>query len=146
MLSRSLLVAAVATCVVVHRPIPFLAESRSMIDGSWVPATAHMGGQPFPEPVLKTMRLTVSGTDYVVSVGGGLDKGTIAIDSTTSPMSMTVTGVEGPNAGKRFPAIFELVDGRLRICYDLSGQARPTAFASAAGSMHFLVDYQRVAE
>jgi uncharacterized protein (TIGR03067 family) len=125
---------------------PHRTESPSMIDGSWTPASAQMGGQPFPESVLKTMSLTVADGQYVVSVGGQLDKGTVTLDTTTSPMGMTVTGVEGPNAGRTYPAIFALSGDTLRICYDLSGQARPTAFASAAGTMHFLAEYRRAAK
>ncbi len=114
-----------------------------MIDGTWVPTTALMAGQPFPPPVLQAMQLTVTGGEYVVTVGPTIDKGTVSIDASTSPMSMSVTGVEGPNAGKTFPAIFALDGDTLRICYDLSGQATPTEFSSPAGVMHFLVDYKR---
>lgn len=104
-----------------------------------------MGGQPFPQPVLDMMRLTVTDRQYVVSVGGQLDKGTLEFDSGASPMGMTVTGVEGPNAGKSFPAIFSVSGDTVVICYDLSGQQRPTEFASAPGSLHFLVEYRRAA-
>jgi uncharacterized protein (TIGR03067 family) len=115
----------------------------AMIDGTWVPNKAVMGGQPFPEPVLTMMQLTVAGGAYVVSVGGQLDKGTVTLDTASRPMGMTITGVEGPNIGKAYPAIFEINGDAVTICYDLSGQARPTAFESPAGSMHFLVEYRR---
>lgn len=116
-----------------------------MFDGTWVPASALMGGQPFPEAVLKMMQLTVHDGQYVVSVGGQLDKGRVAIDASSSPMGMTVSGEEGPNAGKSFPAIFAVADDTLTICYDLSGTQRPAEFRSAAGTMHFLVEYRRTA-
>jgi uncharacterized protein (TIGR03067 family) len=79
-------------------------------------------------------------------VGGQLDKGTVTLDTTSSPMGMTVTGVEGPNAGRTYPAIFSLSGDTLRICYDLSGAARPTTFTSATGTMHFLAEYKRAAK
>jgi uncharacterized protein (TIGR03067 family) len=104
-----------------------------------------MGGQPFPEPVLKSMQLVVTEGHYVVSVGGQLDKGTVTIDTGTTPMAMSVTGVEGPNIGKTYPAIFTVSGDRLRICYDLSGMQRPADFVSAPGTLHFLVEYQRTA-
>jgi hypothetical protein len=31
-----------------------------------------------------------------------------------------------------------------RVCYDLSGQALPTNFASPKGSTHYLVGYRRL--
>jgi uncharacterized protein (TIGR03067 family) len=144
-LSSSLIASAAALLLAISSgPTASPSPARSMIDGTWTPAAAQMGGQPFPEPVLKSMQLTVDGSHYVVSVGGQLDKGTIALDTTTSPMGMTVTGVEGPNAGRTYPAIFSLSGDTLRICYDLSGTARPTAFTSATGTMHFLAEYRRV--
>ncbi|HUJ71287.1 MAG TPA: TIGR03067 domain-containing protein, partial [Verrucomicrobiae bacterium] len=74
------------------------------------------------------------------------DKGTYTIDSTTKPKSMTVTGTEGPNNGKTFPAIYELKGDQLRICYDLSGAKRPTEFKSIAGTQLYLVTYNRKKE
>lgn len=118
-----------------------------MLDGNWKPTEAVMGGQPFPPPIVAAMSLTVSGggTAYRVQVGPQLDVGTIRLDDGTSPAGMDITGVEGPNAGRTIPAIYELQGDTLRICYDLSCTARPSAFGSAAGTMHFLVTYGRVA-
>jgi uncharacterized protein (TIGR03067 family) len=56
---------------------------------------------------------------------------------------MTITGTEGPNYGKTFPAIYELKGDTLRICYDLSGTKRPTEFKSVAGTRLYLVTYHR---
>ena len=79
-------------------------------------------------------------------VGDAPDRGTYTIDSTTKPKSMTITGPEGPNHGKIFPAIYELKGGTLRICYDLSGAKRPTEFKSIAGTKLYLVTYNRQKE
>ena len=47
---------------------------------------------------------------------------------------MTITGTEGPNRGKTFPAIYELKDDTLRICDDLSGAwTWPAADSHAVG-------------
>ena len=71
------------------------------------------------------------------------DKGTYTLDTTTKPKSITITGTEGPNNGKTYPAIYELKGDTLRICYDLSGAKRPTEFKSIAGTRLYLVDYNR---
>jgi len=67
-------------------------------------------------------------------------------DSATQPKGMSVTGTEGPNSGKTFPAIYELKGDTLRICYDLSGAKRPTEFKSVAGTKLYLVTYVRKKE
>jgi uncharacterized protein (TIGR03067 family) len=118
-------------------------DDTKAVQGSWQPVTAEMAGQPMPEAVLKTISLQLEDGKYVVFVGANPDKGTYTIDSATKPKSMTVTGMEGPNIGKTFPAIYELEGDTLRICYDLSGAKRPTEFKSIAGTRLYLVTYQR---
>jgi uncharacterized protein (TIGR03067 family) len=65
------------------------------------------------------------------------------LDSTSKPKGMSITGTEGPNIGKTYPAIYELKGDMLRICYDLSGAKRPTEFKSTAGTRLYLVAYNR---
>jgi uncharacterized protein (TIGR03067 family) len=57
---------------------------------------------------------------------------------------MEITGTAGPNKGKTFSAIYELQGDTLKICYDLTGKARPTEFKSKAGTQLFLATYKKV--
>ena len=116
------------------------------VQGNWLPAQAELAGQPLPEAVLKSIRLKLDQGKYEVYVGGNPDKGSYTIDSTSKPKGMTITGTEGPNRGKTFPAIYELKGDTLRICYDLSGAKRPTEFKSLAGTKLYLVTYSRQKE
>ncbi len=59
---------------------------------------------------------------------------------------MDVHGTEGPNKGKTYPAIVQLSGDRMKICYDLSGKARPTRFESKPKTLLFLAGYKRVKE
>jgi uncharacterized protein (TIGR03067 family) len=113
------------------------------VRGSWTPARADLGGQPLAEAVLKSISLKLDNGKYEVFVGDKPDKGTYTLDSTSKPKSMTITGTEGPNQGKTFPAIYELKGDTLRICYDLSGAKRPTEFKTIAGTKLYLVTYNR---
>jgi len=119
------------------------ADDTKEVQGSWTPIKADLGGQPLPEAVLKSISLKLDGGKYEVSVGGAPDKGTYILDSASKPKGMTIAGTEGPNAGKTFPAIYELKGDTLRICYDLSGSKRPTEFKSIAGTRLYLVTYIR---
>jgi uncharacterized protein (TIGR03067 family) len=56
---------------------------------------------------------------------------------------MSITGTNGPNLGKTFPAIYELKGDTLRICYDLSGEKFPTDYKSVEGTKLYLVTYKR---
>ena len=92
---------------------------------------------------MKTIILKLDGGKYDVSVAGEPDKGTYTLNSSTKPKSMVITGTEGPNKGKTFPAIYELEGDVLRVCYDLSGKQRPTEFKTTAGTQLYLVTYHR---
>ena len=123
------------------------ADDPKGMNGTWKPTQAELAGQPMPPPVLKSITLKMDGSNYEVIVqtekGPRSDKGTVTLDPTTSPAGMTVIGVEGPNAGKTFPAIYEIDGNTLRICYDLSGTKRPTEFKTAPATKLYLVTYLR---
>jgi len=113
------------------------------IQGDWKPVKAELAGQPMAEEVLKTISLKIDEGTYEVHVGNSPDKGTVTVDSSTKPKSMTIIGTEGPNKGKTFPCIYELKGATLRICYDLSGAKRPSEFKTMAGTRLYLVTYVR---
>ena len=98
------------------------------------------------DAVLKSISLKLTDGKYEVFVGVKPDRGTYTLNSTIKPKSMIITGTDGPNNGKTFPAIYELKGGTLRVCYDLSRAKRPTEFKSAAGTQLYLVTYQRKKE
>jgi uncharacterized protein (TIGR03067 family) len=121
-------------------------NDATAVQGTWTPANAELAGQPIPDAALKSISLKLDKGKYEVLVGQNPDKGTYTLDSTSQPKSMSVTGTEGPNQGKTFPAIYELNGDTLFICYDLSGQKRPTEFKSIAGTQIYLVTYRRMKE
>jgi len=113
------------------------------LQGTWVPVGAELGGRTFPDEVRHTIRLEVAGSTYAVTIGPAVDRGTLTLDESVTPHRLDITGIEGPNAGRTIQAIYEQEGDALRICYDLSGAGRPTAFQSAEGTELFLVDYRR---
>jgi uncharacterized protein (TIGR03067 family) len=119
------------------------AEDQKALQGDWIPVKAELAGQAMPEAVLKTISLKLIKNEYEVLVGDKPDKGTWTIDAATKPKSMKITGVKGPNKGKTFPAIYELTDDTLRVCYDLSGKKLPTEFKTKAETKLYLVTYKR---
>lgn len=113
------------------------------LQGTWVPVKADLGGRPLPDAVLKGITLKMDKGTYDVTADGTPDKGTYTLDASTQPKAITITGTNGPNQSKTFPAIYELKGETLRICYDLSGTKRPTTFESVPGTRLYLVTYQR---
>jgi uncharacterized protein (TIGR03067 family) len=118
------------------------SESKKM-QGTWRPVAGDLGGKPFPDEILKTMRLLLADGKYTVMVGEQPDEGTIKLNPAKSPRAMDIVGTKGPNRGKTIPAIYELKGDTLRICYDLSGKSRPKGFKTVPGGQLFLVEYKR---
>jgi len=138
-----LLCLAVAACITVSAADK--PDDATKIQGVWKPVKAEFAGQPWSEAMYKPITLKIEGVNYEVTVEGaqGPDKGTCALDSSSKPKGMTITGVTGPNQGKTFPAIYELHGDTLQICYDLSGAKRPAEFKTTAGTKLYLVTYRR---
>ena len=118
-------------------------EDGKKMEGSWKPVTAELGGKPYPDEILKTMKLVLTDGKYTVTVGQQTDEGTVKLDPAKKPRAMDIVGTKGPNRGKAIPAIYELRDTTLRICYDLSGKARPGEFKTRPDTQLFLVEYKR---
>lgn len=119
------------------------AKDDNGIQGTWLPTAAELAGKKFPDEVRKTIKLVVKNDKYTVFVGEKPDHGTIKLDRSAKPKTLDITGTEGPNKGKTILAIYERNGDTLRICYDLSGKGRPTAFKSKPDTKLFLVTYQR---
>ena len=119
------------------------AKDGDTIQGTWLPATAELGGKMFPDEVRKTIKLVVKDDKYTVTVGEAVDQGTVKLNPAAKPKEMDITGTDGPNKGKTFLAIYERDGDTLRVCYDLSGKSRPTEFKTKEGTSLFLVTYKR---
>lgn len=118
-------------------------DERKALDGSWSLVSADVGGQKLPEAVTKTFTLVMKGDEYAVKSGGPDDTGTVKLDPSKQPKELDVVGVEGPNKGKTFPAIYDLDGDTLKVCYDLGGKKRPAEFKAAPGTKQFMAVYTR---
>ena len=121
------------------------SEEIKALLGIWVPVKAELGGQPMPDALLRTITLKLTKSEYEVTIVGEPepDKGTWTLDASAEPKGVKIIGVKGPNAGKTFPAIYELKADTLRVCYDLSCAKRPTEFKTQTGTQLYLVTYNR---
>jgi uncharacterized protein (TIGR03067 family) len=118
-------------------------EDEKSVVGTWVPVSAVIGGKEFPEEVTKSIKMTLTETNYTVDVGGKIDKGTYTLDKKAKIKTLEIKGTEGPNKDKTFKAIYEFKGDNLRVCYDLSGAKYPTEFKSEPNTLLFLAEYKR---
>jgi uncharacterized protein (TIGR03067 family) len=118
-------------------------QDGKMIVGTWLTVTAELAGKEFPEELRKSIKLVLAPNTYIATVGKESDEGTCKWDSAKKPKEVDITSVKGRNKGKTFLAIYELNGDTLRVCYDLSGKARPTEFKTTPGTSLYLVTYRR---
>ncbi|VTR98404.1 Uncharacterized protein OS=Pedosphaera parvula (strain Ellin514) GN=Cflav_PD2062 PE=4 SV=1 [Gemmata massiliana] len=143
---RSLLVTACAICVLTTTEAADtkkVDDETKAMNGTWELVSAELGGMKLPDEVVKSLTLVMKDGKYTLKSPGPDDTGTVKIDPTKKPKELDVTGLEGPNKGKSFPAIYELDGDSLKVCYDLDGKKRPTEFKSTADTKQFFATYKR---
>lgn len=118
-------------------------DSDAKMDGTWVAVSVELAGQKLPDEAAKTIKVVLKGGEYTVAVGDMIDRGTVKVDASKMPKQLDILGTEGPNKGKKFLAIYEMKGDTLRVCYDLSGESRPTEFATKPKTTLFLATYKR---
>ena len=118
------------------------SKDAKAIQGTWSPTKAELRGVTMNDDFLKSIVLKLEAGKYEVTAEN-VDKSTYTIDPASKPKTIDITGTEGPNVGKKIPAIYELDGDTLRICYGLRGSPRPTEFKSVKGTQAFLITYQR---
>jgi uncharacterized protein (TIGR03067 family) len=113
------------------------------INGAWALTSGVSKGEAMPEAEARTILLRLSNGKYGARVSGQVDQGTYTVDASKSPKQLTLVGTNGPNKGKKMLAIYELDNGNLKVCYDLSGKAFPEKFESKSGTDSFLAVYRK---
>src|SRR5262249_28359120 len=96
------------------------------MSGTWIPSEAELDGEKLPDKAIKSLKLVIKDEKYTVTVDNQVDEGTVTLDLESDPTGMEIKGTKGPNEGKTIPAIYELKDDVLKVCYNLEGKKRPT--------------------
>jgi uncharacterized protein (TIGR03067 family) len=117
------------------------ADDWKKLAGTWKVDAATLNGDD-AKAMLKDAVLTIDEGKYKLQLGT-TDAGTLGIDPGKTPKQMTITGSEGPNKGKTFPAIYEVDGDTLKICYALNAKEPPKEFKSTADNKTLLVTYKR---
>jgi len=113
------------------------------LHGTWEMVRAESGGEPSSDLLALRVELQLTADTYHVHFAGELaDQGTYRRATDGPHATLVLVGAKGPNAGRTIPCIYQLVGDRLRVCYGLDGTT-PTAFATTAGSAHYLATYRR---
>lgn len=106
----------------------------SSVQGIWTMTTAN--GQDVAGSG-QTVLITITDDKYVQTVNGEIvEKGSFQIDETKKPLALDILVAEGPDAGQKQLAIFEVdATGKtMKVAISQPGASvRPSAFAVADG-------------
>lgn len=113
------------------------------ICGTWQILKAELAGEEMPGFVAEKIEVELADGAYTVRFAGSIgDRGTYVLGNEGDTRTLLLSGVEGTNAGRTIPAIYQLAGDRLRVCYGLDG-VPPVKFATTAGQNVFLATYRR---
>jgi uncharacterized protein (TIGR03067 family) len=139
-MTRALCLAAVVAATTVA--LADDAKELKSLDGTYMTEKVTIKGGDQSEG-FKDVKLVIADGKYTVTAFGTEDKGTVTVDAGKTPKAMDIEGTDGPNKGKKYPAIYEFKDGTLTICYGLDEKTRPTKFESTKETDTMLVVYKR---
>ena len=110
------------------------AGPAAALQGTWI--FQSVNSQPAPEGAGETS-VTFKGNTYQQTSGGQVnERGTFKVDASKKPMTIDLTIVEGPDAGKTQLGIFEVSGDTLRANFGLAGEKmRPADLKPAEGSL-----------
>jgi uncharacterized protein (TIGR03067 family) len=97
------------------------------IDGRWRPIAAWIAGEVLPVRDLRVALLVFNRGSYQVidRQAHVADSGEYRLLAESDPPAIDIEGTDGPHAGRRLRAIYDLGGDLLSISYDLQGGPRP---------------------
>src|SRR4051812_3915483 len=105
------------------------------LQGTWKFVAQEMHGKALPPEEGKS-RITFDGDKWLVRADGKVVQGgTHKFDPTKKPGQVDAAVTEGEGKGTTMIGIYELKGDTMRVCFDLIGKERPTAFTAKVGQM-----------
>src|SRR4051812_24815847 len=114
------------------------AKDEDRILGTWEMVSGEKGGEPAPDKLVKTLRLTFKTEGKLHVQAKDEDKdGTWKIDATKKPRQIEIMAED-----KTLEGIYELDGDNLKLCVS-EGGSRPSEFKSPEGSKTMLLVLKR---
>jgi uncharacterized protein (TIGR03067 family) len=112
------------------------AFDASQIEGKWTIISGTNFGKKVEGDALKGEVIVTKDTITIKSDITHVM--TYKLDSSASPIAITMVGKEGPSAGFTSEGIIELKGDELKLCYAMPMEKRPTSFTSDEKSKSLL--------
>ncbi|MEP3480590.1 MAG: TIGR03067 domain-containing protein [Fuerstiella sp.] len=124
------------------------ADTRSVeaaLFGQWRLQRFVASGQELPDEMIEAVRLTFAKGKYVMVMGGDIETGTYAINTSVLPHQIKISIGVGKNAGQVRHGVFKFLKGnQLLAAYATNDTDQPTHFTSTESNKQLLAGYKRV--
>jgi uncharacterized protein (TIGR03067 family) len=130
-----------------EKAVPDEASRKELqkFQGTWIIESQELDGKPAKTEEIKTRTFFCGADIFVVRKGADmLQLGIHKVDPSKSPRTINATISKGLYQGETMLGIYEIKDDRLKVCFDIEGQKRPSEFKTAAKQGRFLATYKRV--
>jgi uncharacterized protein (TIGR03067 family) len=131
MRSTLLTIAAVVFCLAPNTFDDDAKKDQEKMQGEWTLVSLERDGQPAPAEFAKSMKRSVNGNAFTVTLGGQVrGKGTFTLDASKKPKEIDVK----TERNQTLRGIYEMGDDTFKQCYGPPGAPRPKDFAAPGGS------------
>jgi uncharacterized protein (TIGR03067 family) len=136
---------ALGTFVLTNAQQADMPKIEQTIQGTWRLVGFEQNGNEIPVDQGQDRTIFFGGGAFVVRDGFTMRQaGTIAVDTSTSPKSITMIIGQGEDQNKSFLGIYAIEKDTLKLCLDRRGQNRPEKFETDDKSDRTLATYTRV--
>lgn len=111
--------------------------------GTWHAVSMESNGKASTDEQLKSIKLTVKGTNYHFQNGNFSEHGSYEFYATKSPKELDIVVGDGKDKGKIYLVIYQVEGDRLTLCLESANSKRPTELTGKAGSGCVLEVWQR---
>jgi uncharacterized protein (TIGR03067 family) len=116
-----------------------MASDLANLQGPWTLAALRIDGADLPAGG----GIRIDGDRFTTVAMGAEYAGTVVVDEAATPKHFDLIFSDGPESGNRNFGIYELDGGTWRLCLNMTGQSRPSAFAAEPGSGNALEVFTR---
>ena len=117
---------------------------NQFLTGQWNAIRFSAKGEDLPDAVVETLQLTFGNNRYVMNMGTEIQTGSYSINTSTSPMSMTINIGSGDKKGQKRNGSFKLLEGnRLLMVFATNEKGHPKRFVPDRSGDSIMAVYQK---
>src|SRR4051794_25102418 len=90
-----------------------LADEKALkeLEGAYTVTGLEKGGKAAPKEIMESLKVSIKGDVFVITIMGEEKKAKIKVDSSKTPHTIDISPTDGPEKGMTFPGIYKSEKG-----------------------------------